>query len=158
MQIDLRFHQKLYHALRSDVYAADDRIYKIFKRSGDENFNLRTTTVFEAQCDAYERAAKDAFMRRHTPEYYGQVAITGVIDHDGTDISGIYNPNACYSLEQLHGPEEKVNADAILTAYPYVTDACRYFVARGVETNDASVFSFDDIESFKLIDIMTRNF
>ena len=48
MQIDLRKHRKLYHALYSDVFQADDLVLKLFKRSGDPSLDSRAATLFEA--------------------------------------------------------------------------------------------------------------
>ncbi len=158
MRIDLRVHRKLYHSLYCDVFAADDRVYKLYKTSIDPHLNERALTLFEAQSDAYTRAAASDTFKKHTAEYFGQCAIESVVDAEGKDISGQYSLESCYSVELLHGPEAKVNEPQILDNFPYVTEMRKRFSNYGIDTGDSSVFSYADPEGFKFIDITTTNF
>ena len=156
MVIDLRAYKKLYHALYSDVFATEDRVYKILKTFVDASWNERSLTRFAAQCDAYHRAAGDTIMRKHVAEYYGPGNVERVVDEDGSDVSDRYSLGACYIVERLYGPELKVNDEHIRSNCPYVFDVRRRFGDFGIDTSDASVFFYDDHNRFKLIDFETR--
>jgi hypothetical protein len=158
MIIDLRIHRKLYHALYSDVFLAEGRVYKVFKKSVDPHFDSRALTIFEAQCDAFARAAKDAVMAQHTPAFYGCCVIRDVVGCTGDSIGEAYRLNACYVLEKLTGKELKVNDQEILENYPYVATVRKHFGDFGIDTGDASVFRYEDPVGFKLIDITTKTF
>lgn len=158
MTIDLRFHKKLYHALYSDVFVVKGRVYKLFKRSVDPSLDSRALTLFEAQCDAFTRAANDKVMTQHTPVFYGPCVIEDVIGDAGKNVSEGYRLNNCYALEQLSGAELKVNDQEIREKYPHVANVRKHFESFGINTGDASVFRYEDPEGFKLIDITTRAF
>lgn len=158
MLIDLRSHQKIYHSLYSDVFVAEGKVYKVFKRSIDPNLDSRARTIFEAQYDAYLRASSHAILRKHTPEFFGVIDIDNLIDADGQPIGEGYHVSACYCIEKLVGPEQKVGSDLIVQGYPYVFEMRRQFGNNGIDTADSSVFCYDDPEKFKLIDFRTANF
>ena len=158
MRIDLRVHKKLYHSLYCDVFSAEGRVYKLYKASIDPHLNERALTLFEAQSDAYSRAASNDIFKKHTAEYFGQCTIESVVDSDGQDISGQYSLESCYSVELLHGPEAKVNSSEILDNFTYVAEMRRHFRNFGIDTEDSSVFSYTDPARFKFIDITTTNF
>jgi hypothetical protein len=153
MLIDLRIHKKLYHSRLSDVFAADGRIYKLFKRSADPECHERAAESFEKQCSAYRRAMKHPILRRHVAEFLGTCNVEQVIDDEGNDISDGYRLDACYAIEELSGPEEKVTAPIITSQYPHVAKMRTLFAEHGISsTGDSSVFSYDDPDDFKLID------
>jgi len=158
MVIDLRKHEneKLYHALYSDIFAAEDRVYKLFKKYNDPNFDDRSRTKFTAQCDAYVRAAGDTIIGRHVAEYYGACSVERVLDADGVDVTNRYFLDACYGIERLYGPDLKVNDEEILSNCAYVFEIRRRFEDFGIDTSDSSVFFFNDPDRFKLIDFETR--
>ena len=52
---------------------------KVFKKSVDPSLDSWALTLFEGQCDAFGRAAKDAVMMQHTPLFYGACVIEDVI-------------------------------------------------------------------------------
>lgn len=158
MRIDLSIHRKLYHALYSDVFLAEELVYKLFKRYKDANLDDRAATLFEAQCDAYVRAARDPIMSRHIPQFFGPCSIDAVLDEHAEDVSEGYRLQACYVLEKLNGREAKVTSDEVLTKHPYVFNVRNRFADYGIDTSDASVFSFADPDGFKLIDITSTFF
>jgi hypothetical protein len=118
MVIDQRRHEKLYHALYSDVFCAEDRVYKLFKDSLDPNLRDQAGRLFEAQCDTFCRAEPDAVARRHVPQFYGPCVIDDVLDREGMSIKQGYLLAYCYVIELLHGTELKVNADEVLSRHP----------------------------------------
>jgi hypothetical protein len=158
MLIDLRRDIKLYHALYSDVFRVDDRVYKLFKDSPDPNLKARACRLFEAQCDAFERAAAHEFMSAYVPCFYGVSIIEDVIDSDACCIKERYMLDHCYAIEFLHGEEFKVTSDEVLHDFSDVFTVRERFESFGINTRDASVFLTDDPKVFKFIDIDTKAF
>jgi hypothetical protein len=115
-------------------------------------------TIFEAQSDAYLRTERDETLRSHTPQYFGVCSIDAVIDEDENILSNLYFLDACYTIEKLDGSEKKVNDQLILNQYPHIREIRHCFDEHGIDTGDASVFSYSDLKSSKLIDFTSRNF
>ena len=158
MRIDLRSDRKLYHALYSDVVAVDGRVYKLFKKFGQSSFDDRAATIFEAQCHAYEHAGRDSFLKSHVPEFFGICPIEAVVDEEGVDVSQRYSLEACYAIDEITGPEKRVNDEYVLLHCPHVDQIRKRFQNISIDTGDASVFSYDDAKGFKLIDFTSANF
>ena len=158
MRIHLRSGKKLYHALYSDVFSVDGRVFKLFKRFGQSSFDERAATIFEAQCDAYERVTQNSVLKSHVPDFFGACLIEAVEDEDGEDVSSRYRLDACYVISEITGPEKKVNDEYVRLHRPHVSDIRRTFNAISIDTGDASVFCYDDAVGFKLIDFISINF
>jgi hypothetical protein len=107
--------------------------------------------VYESQCQAFDIASRDSWLKRHVPIFYGACPIEKVFDKDGTNISAQYLLDCCYATELLSGCDVGV-PEAILN-HPHIAEAATIFNNRGIRTRDASVFDCTDPDNFKIIDI-----
>ena len=81
MIIDLRTHVQLGEGFFATVFSINGRAYKLFKHGPVYpleyvELNERPFRIFEAQCDAYRRAAEHDILRKHTPEFYDLAPLT----------------------------------------------------------------------------------
>lgn len=163
MIIDLRLHRKLGSGVYSDVFAADSKAYKLFK-SGPEVPPRQTKAgrrrVFECQCEAFQLASADPWLRNHIATFHGPCRIEDVLDETGIGIAAAYLLDCCYALE-LIGPDEvdfKVTADWVVQqSGAHIKEAVERFDRIGISALDSSVFHYADPERFKFIDIELRN-
>ncbi len=158
MVIHFGTHRKLGEGVYSVVYEIDGRAFKLFKRY--PQFPPRQTEegrrlVFRRQCDAYERAAHDPFLKNHTATYFGPCVIDDVVEADGISVKDAYLLDCCYAVEVVGGRETKTASALQLSEfekYPHIRAAVNRLAEIGIEVGDSSVFDVDDPERFKFID------
>jgi hypothetical protein len=157
MIFDLRCNRQIGTGVYADVFAVEDRAYKLFK-SGPEIPPRQTREgrrrVFQCQCEAFGIAAHDSYLRNHVAEFYGTVNVEDVIDHDGLSVKAGYLLDCRYAVE-LFGHE---HAEAKATApgvrwLEHVDGALRQFRQLGIHALDSTVFDYADPQRFKFIDV-----
>ena len=161
MVINFSVHRKLGEGVYAVVYEVEGRALKLFKRNPQvppRQTEEGRRRVFHHQCQAYERASNDPFLRDHTATYYGPVGVDDVVDTDGSSAKDQYLLDCCYAMETLAVTEnrESKTASALSLAeferYPHIREAANRFAEMGIEFRDSSVFDADDPERFKFID------
>lgn len=138
------------------VFRIERRVYKLFKSEAWEKGvpNAVRQKAFDSEMAAYEIAHKNESICRHTPVFYGTVAINSVTDLGGNDVSRRFLLDRCYSTEFIQGENQKVGALGV--EYPHINEIIRVMHACGIQfTQDASVFAAEDHRNFKLIDFAT---
>jgi len=157
MVIDLRCHRRIGLGEYADVFAANDRAYKIF-RNGPEVPPRRTKEgrrrVFDCQCKAFQLAAVDPFLVRHIAEFHGVQVIHDVLNEDGNSLQSAYLLDCCYSVELFGSDDTEVKAtDDTVRDHEHIEKARQRFREVGITTSDSSIFRYEDPDRFKFIDI-----
>ena len=158
MVINFNTHQRLGEGVYAIVYEVEGRAFKLFKRypqvppkQTEEGRRL----TFQHQCQAYERASSDPFLKNHIATYYGRAIIDDVIDENGDSAEESYLLDCCYAVEVMGGGETKT-ASALRLAeferYPHIREATDRFAGIGIAFLDSSVFDAVDPERFRFID------
>lgn len=157
MLIDMRLHRQVGSGVYADVFAVGDRAYKLFK-SGPEVPPRQTKEsrrrVFECQCEAFQIAGSDPWLRGHVAAFHGLCVLEDVLDKNGGSVQSAYLLDCCYGIE-LFGPTEidfKATAEWVRN-HEHIGTALHRFAQLGIAALDSSVFRYDDPEKFKFIDI-----
>lgn len=61
----------------------------------EEDYRRRKT--FDSECQAYEIAAQDAFLRDHIPDSFRRCEIAGVFEYDG--VGNLTSKKTCWSCK-----------------------------------------------------------
>jgi hypothetical protein len=144
----------------SDIFGIDERVYKLYISAANRRCNhdrpshleneLRRIN-FQSELKVWEIASTRQDLRELTPVFYGRVQITNVIDQHGKDISNLYLPDCCYSMEWIRGNAQKF--DLLSGKYP---DVIPHFQNAGIlHTIDMSVIIIKN--KIKLIDFAVRD-
>jgi hypothetical protein len=161
MVIDMRSHRQIGTGVYADVFAVDDRAYKLF-RSRPEVPPRQTRDgrrrVFECQCEAFAIAGSDPWLRDHVAVFHGVCVVEDVLDKNGGSVQSAYLLDCCYAME-LFDPGEidfKATAEWVRN-HKHIGAALQRFTQLGIAALDSSVFRYDDPATFKFIDIELRN-
>jgi hypothetical protein len=141
-----------YSGATADVFAANGRAYKLFRVYGVTRSTAEVRMLFESQCEAYERASADPWLKHHVAEFYGSCVIEDVRDTHGNRVGDIYALDCCYCIEVLKGKEAKLYRKGLRDEFDYLREAQARFTAEGIDVRDSSVFNYDQPEQFKFID------
>jgi hypothetical protein len=157
MIFDRRCHRQIGGGFYADVFAVEDRAYKLFK-NGPEVPPRQTTEgrrrIFERQCEAFRTAAAHSSLRNHVAQFVGIINVADVIDGDGLSVGTGYLLDCCYAIE-LFGPghtEAKATAPDVRWL-EHIDTALQQFRQLGINALDSSVFDYADSQRFKFIDI-----
>jgi hypothetical protein len=158
MVINFSTHRNLGEGVYSVVYEVEARAFKLFKRYPEvppRQTEAGRRLTFQHQCEAYDRASSDPFLKNHIATYFGPFVIDDVVDADENSVKDAYLLDCCYAVEVMGGRETKT-ASALqrseVERYPHIREAVNRFAGIGVEFLDSSVFDADDPEHFKFID------
>jgi hypothetical protein len=118
----------------------------------DDHRRLKT---FGSECQAYEIAAQDAFLRDHIPGSFQRCEIVDVVEY-GESIATKYLLPCCYAMEYIEGEADKLRAVEHLR---HIREAQSVFHRAGIaHISDASVFFATDPQKFKFIDFAVEAF
>ena len=161
MTIDLRSCHQVGSGVYADVFAVDELAYKLFK-SGPEVPPRQTRDgrrrVFECQCEAFQVACNDPWLRHHIAEFHGTFVVADVIGTDGSSKQESYLLDCCYAIELFRDGEIDVKVTAEWVRYHgHIVNALRRLDQLGINALDSSVFGYADPERFKFIDIEMKN-
>jgi hypothetical protein len=152
--VDLRKNRLIDRGVYAKVFDVEGRAYKLFLRVDGippkQTVAGRRSTFF-AQCEAYERASLDFFLKDHVATYFGPCAVDNVIGEDGISIKEWFLLDCCYAIEILDGKETKFPTNYV-ESYSHLADAVRRFKNLGIDLTDSSAFNIDDPLRFKFID------
>lgn len=149
-----------------EVFRDGGKAYKLFvsakhpKRAsnsaefghGDDD---RRRNIFRSECNAYDRALEDAFLRDHVPNFYGVCRICDVRNHTGESIADQYMRDLCYAMDFIDGGRP-TNFNKLDPAH--IQKAKNAFLKAGIDYRDASVFFPSDEQKFRIIDFAVREF
>jgi hypothetical protein len=106
------------------------RVYKLFKRhthpdydSEDPFEDERNIGVFRSELDAYTIVQRNRQLIAHTPNFFGRVLVSAVVDTEGRDIAPYFLLDCCLCLQRVQGAAQKLNlllevhAQALETAH-----------------------------------------
>jgi hypothetical protein len=140
-----------YSGATADVFDVNGKAYKVFRVYGVARLPEQVKTLFESECEAYKRAAADAWLRHHTAAFYGSCAFEDIVDIEGNSVGDQYALDCSYGIELLFGSEGKLYADGLQT-FAHLQEARRRFRMKGIDVRDSSVFNYENAQEFKLID------
>jgi hypothetical protein len=127
----------------ADVFSPDGRrAYKLFRQITDDEIAHAQPFIFRAESWAYELAAKHAELTKYTPEYFGTLTISTVLNEAGDDVTGAYWPTLCYSMQRVDADphERKFGSFFETRSWPRFQVIERLFEDAGIRhLGDASV-------------------
>jgi hypothetical protein len=161
MIIDMRSHRHVGSGVYADVFAVQEYAHKLF-RSGPEVPPRQTKDgrrrVFRSQCEAFEIAGGDPWLRDHIAAFYGVCMVEDVLDVHGNSLKSGYLLDCCYRLELFDpGEIDSKTTTEWVRNLDHIGKALQRFTELGIAALDSSVFRYDDADKFKFIDIELRN-
>jgi hypothetical protein len=131
-----------------------DRIWNFGNRPED---NERRRKVFHSECEAYNLAGSNLFLRDHIPHFFGSCEIESVIGPN-RPVDEHYLRGCCYVMEYID--DSPIKLGEIRSDFPgHIREALRHFKEAGIDyLEDASIFFVDDPQEFKFIDFAVRDY
>ncbi len=146
----------------ADIFAYDDRVYKIYisrthprcnGRDRGEAENELRRIHFGSEFKAWEIASKNEELAAFIPRYYGRQDIEKVKNENGIDVSTNYLLDCCLSIAKVRARDKKF--DKIRDNYPDVE--AKFHQVGIMHTSDMSAFILDGGSTLKLIDFATED-
>jgi len=158
MKIKMAVHRRLsidpnaYSGATADVFDINGKACKVFRVYGVTRSLEQVKTLFESECEAYNRATADAWLGHHIAAFYSRCVFEDIIDSQGNSVGHEYALGCAYGIELQVGSEGKLYADGLLQTFAHLQEARSRFLAQSIDVRDSSVFNYEDAERFKLID------
>jgi hypothetical protein len=120
------------------------RAVKVFRRM-DAEYDGALAGVFASEVEAFVAAARHQELAIWVPRFFGQIAVSSVLDVSGNDVSGAYHLNLAYVMERIHPVREERKFGAFFDSddWPDWSVVEQLFTAAGIDhTGDASVLNW----------------
>ena len=134
--------------------AGNQRALKVYRAADAVRSDSTLATLHREELRAYELAAADSILARHTPHCYGQWGVARIVDDTDQDVSSHYALALTVALDLL--TDTKGEYIELVGTRPHLKELFDRFAAHGICAWDASGFAPDSQDSCKFIDITTR--
>jgi len=143
MPLRLQVLDRFEEGMRADIFAPPpgDRAYKVFRRNIENADPKIAQRAFTSEITAYGIATRDPRLEPHVPKFFGQVGISDILGHDGTDISRRYWLDLCYGMARLQADPQECKVTYLFEGpdWHLVEPLVGQFGEAGIDMGDASV-------------------